>query len=461
MKDKLTFQFKIWLFSLSIVFLTLLCGFLVFYYATSFYLNKNQVNNFKNTTEEVAQIIKEKGIDKDLLDGFFQKGYTLRVKEAEQIVYPASISLNLSKTHTEKDPFMQPSINSNHKKNEVSILVHEQTVTHDGKQYSLSIGYIITVTANDYRDVLIKALPVFLIVGGIVAAAISMIYAKFFSRKIQKINNIAENISRLTHRSLQDGDSPQSKDEMEQLIAYLNSIYHELFTALEQLEKELTYSKRLENDRELFIKGVTHELKTPMMAIGTMIEGMLSSYPEYEDKELYLHKCYRELQSMTKLVNEILETSKLDNIQFKGKTNLENSLLEVMSYYDILFEDKKLTRTVMVDSDLEYGIPKKYLLKVLSNLVGNSVKYSPESSEVKIITEGNSLVVINEMSQSLGLLDTTTIFDPFYSNHEESSEEGHGLGLYIVKKILMVYDYQISCQIDGQTIYMTITPQMT
>ncbi|MGY3779343.1 sensor histidine kinase [Isobaculum melis] len=472
MKHQLTFYLKTWLFSLSIILLTLIFGFLVFYFSTAFFLEETQKSNFKEDVHKIETTIQNEGVQPEKLDAFIKLGYQILIQDEKQVLYPKYVfeadSLPsdtdnlIMRQQVTDDPLMPPSSDDQNLITVVTtdsknMLFENKTITYQSKTFHLSVTYPISVTTKDYQAILFRALPIFLAIGLIVSAIVSIIYAKFFSKKIQSINQVIEQMSDLTYEA---PEIIQSKDEMQLLENNLTDMYNKLKNTLQQLEAEFHYVQRLEKDRQFFMKGVTHELKTPIMAMSTMIEGMLSNFPEYQDKEKYLQICYKELHSMTKLVNEILETSKLEGLQFQGDTNVAQCLATVSGFYEVLIEDKQLDIVQNVDPQLKLMIPEKYLLKVFSNLMGNAIQYSPAASSILINTDGGKVIVSNSMKEP-HQLDPNEIFQPFYSIHsEDDDDDSHGLGLYIVRKILMSYGYQISCHIEETHLTMIIEPQV-
>ena len=107
-------------------------------------------------------------------------------------------------------------------------------------------------------------------------------------------------------------------DELKELENNIHAMYQNLQLTMAQLSTEVTTVKRLEKDRQVFMRGATHELKTPIMAMTTMLEGMISQVEGFENHEEYLHKCYARLQSMSRLVNKMLEVSKIESVIYTG-----------------------------------------------------------------------------------------------------------------------------------------------
>lgn len=462
MKHKLTFYLKTWLFSLSIILLTLVLGFLIFYFSTAFFLEKTQEDRFNNDINNIKELVEHEGINQAKLNEFSKQGYEIFIENKHHDIFYASfvsesdlLLMNEKKALGQPMPdslFPFPESGSKYDiiltfPGTVNTLSKKQTVTYQSIDYQIHMAFPISITTKDYQIILLKALPIFLNIGLIISAIISIIYANFFSKKIQSINQVIGKMSDLTYTA---PETIHSKDEMQLLENNLTNMYSKLKTTLQQLETEFHYIQRLEKDRKFFMKGVTHELKTPIMAMSTMIEGMLSNFPEYHDKEKYLQACYKELHRMTTLVNEILETSKLEGLQFQGDTHAAACLATVIHSYEVLIEDKDLTIIQTINPELRLMIPEKYLLKVFSNLIGNGIQYSPASTTITVETIEKSIIFTNYIKDNQPL-DPNEIFKPFYSGHlNDDDENSHGLGLYIVRKILTSYDYQITCQIHDK-----------
>lgn len=438
MKYKINYPLKIWLYSISILFITLGIGLVVYFYFTAFYLNKIQKQNFDKSVQNIVEVINDKGIEKNSLNRYLEEGYMIVIQEKQNNIYSKSLKQEYDLEEQESQK---------------RLLIDKKSTSYKGEKFEVTVAYPVSVTSSDYRVVLYQALPIFSLVGIFIASIISIIYSKLFSKEIRSINQVISEMDDLTFDKKNRGHFIHTQDEMKLLKHNLSELHFKLKDTLNSLETELNHTQKLEQERQIFMKGITHELKTPIMAMGLLLEGMLSDLPEYESKEIYLQKCYKELQKMSKLVTEVLEISKIESFHQQGKCNVKKSLEEVINDKQVLIDERKITIVYNLDSRLEINLSEKLMLKVFSNLLGNSISYSPYGSEILIKEQEKNIVIINEIDKD-EKINIEEIFQPFYT---KGSEEGHGLGLYIVKNILESSGYEILCRIYEEVFEVTIT----
>lgn len=118
-----------------------------------------------------------------------------------------------------------------------------------------------------------------------------------------------------------------------------------------------------------------------------------------------------------------------------------------------MIEDRQLTLSVDLSESGKVQIPKRNLQKILSNLIGNAVKYTPINGKITIISSQKYWEIRNEVKDAQ-ILEKEKIFEPFVSLEIEKEEEfakSHGLGLYIVDTILKQYGYVYHWTISEKT----------
>lgn len=200
------------------------------------------------------------------------------------------------------------------------------------------------------------------------------------------------------------------------------------------------------NDRVFFTRGASHELKTPIMAVTSMLEGMMWNIDGFEDREYYLQECLFQMESMTKLVNEILNLSQAEQLQ-DVKSKIYEVIMELSTLYEIISKDKGCQILITCDNKgLEVNILKQNLNKVLSNLLSNALKYAPDNSVIDITIKDEVFSISNAC---VGLKNDAVkdLCNPFVQG--ENAKEGHGLGLYIVKTILDSARMETECLLEN------------
>ena len=195
------------------------------------------------------------------------------------------------------------------------------------------------------------------------------------------------------------------------------------------LEKSENLNK-LKTARDIFIRNIMHELKTPITK-----GRFLTELPETLENKEKLTKVFYQLESLINefaLIEEVI--AKKENINKKEiffDDLLENAL-------DILMieDDKKVSVNV---NNIKINVNFKLFTIVIKNLIDNALKYSNDN-KVTIVVEQNSLSFINEGKKLE--YDLEKYYEPFFSQ-QSNRKESFGLGLYIIKSILDVHNYRL------------------
>jgi len=141
---------------------------------------------------------------------------------------------------------------------------------------------------------------------------ISLFAAFFFARLIAKP---IQKVSSDTHKMSQLLPVPPPKersDEIGQLSKDVYAMYDRLKSTIHQLETEIERVKLMEENQRYFFSAASHELKTPITAVGGIFEGMLNDVIPPQEYPLYLREGMKLVKEQTKLVSEILELVKLN-----------------------------------------------------------------------------------------------------------------------------------------------------
>lgn len=293
--------------------------------------------------------------------------------------------------------------------------------------YMYTVTLIIpigTYVYNTFEDFV----PAFLGIGLFATGLISLLYSFFFSKRIERLDKKMMLMSKMEYKVM---NGTKKGDELVELEQHLNDMYLQLRKAL--------------HDRILFIQGATHELKTPIMAVTSMLEGMMWNIGGFEDREHYLQECLLQMESMTKPVNEILTLSQVEQLQ-EGKTNLYETIMELNTLYEIIAKDKDCQILIECENkDLEVALLKHNLNKLLSNLIANALKYAPDHSIIDVtITE--NMFSIRNVCEGLEKDAIKDLCNPFVQG--TNAKEGHGLGVYIVKTMLDSAEMEMECTLE-------------
>ena len=221
----------------------------------------------------------------------------------------------------------------------------------------------------------------------------------------------------------------------------------EIYTGFNLMVHELNTTEILQTD---FVSNVSHEFKTPISAIEgySMLlqdEDLNSQQQEYVDKILF------NTRRLSTLVGSILLLSKLENQQIPTaptKFRLDEQIRQSVVALEPVWSAKNVEFDVELDL-VYYEGNEAMLHHVWNNLISNSIKFSPEGGLVQLrLTGDKKTVVVTVQDQGPGLTEESRkhMFDKFYQADSSHKQEGNGLGLTLVKRILAMENGEITAE---------------
>lgn len=226
-------------------------------------------------------------------------------------------------------------------------------------------------------------------------------------------------------------------DEVDDMYYYFNLMV-----------KELKATETIQSD---FISNASHEFKTPLNAIEGYATLLENENITLEEKKLYVEKILFNTSRMNQLVNNVLLLSKLDNHSIIKQNSL--FLLDEQIRQSILFlEPKWLEKNIEFDIEMEtikfFG-SENLMIHVWNNLISNAIKFSPKNGVIKIelkIVEDKIVFTIEDDGPGVSGEAMKHIFNKFYQADTSHKEEGYGLGLALVKKVVDLSYGEISVE---------------
>ena len=215
-----------------------------------------------------------------------------------------------------------------------------------------------------------------------------------------------------------------------------------------QLETENSYLRRD------LIANVSHDLRTPLVSIRGYLEVLAAKGDALEagQRQGYLDTAVRQTEHLGTLIDELFELAKLD---FKGMTlQLESFQLADLSS-DVLqrFQLMADSHGVLLSLDVDAGLPLvradlSLIERVLDNLIGNALKYTPDGGRVAVrlaALEHAVSVQVSDTGVGIPASDIPYIFDRYYrvAGERAPTASGAGLGLAITKRILELHGAEI------------------
>lgn len=215
---------------------------------------------------------------------------------------------------------------------------------------------------------------------------------------------------------------------------------------------DITRQKEIEKLKSDFVANVTHELRTPLIAIDKSISLLAdkTAGPISQDQEQFLLIAERNLKRLTLLINDLLDLSKLE----AGKMQLRPrplSIEEIIRESIESFAAWAKTKSIKIEKIIQDGILKvnadgDRISQVLVNLIGNAIKFTPSNGKITveaILRKENDAIEVSVQDTGIGLSkeELPKIFDKFYQSARGTSAEvsGTGIGLSIAKEIVELH----------------------
>ena len=220
---------------------------------------------------------------------------------------------------------------------------------------------------------------------------------------------------------------------------------------MKNFRKDIEREKEIDRKRRDFINAISHELKTPITVISGQVEGMIYNIGPYKNRDKYLKETLESVNELNSLAHEIISLAKIEEgvgIQLENKS-INELVKEVLSGYEYFIEKEKLNISLNEKNQIFREIDKGIVKKILSNLIGNAVKYSRSYIEISIYE--NIIEIKNDVIESIDEKDIEEIFTPFYRGDKSRNKKkpGTGLGLYIVKSLIQAHggmSYSVKCE---------------
>lgn len=221
------------------------------------------------------------------------------------------------------------------------------------------------------------------------------------------------------------------------------------------LIRTILKQKTLEEMKSDFTNNITHELKTPI-AVAYAANDALLNFNLAEDKkqrEKYLNICQEQLQRLSGLVEQILSMS----MERRKTFRLHPEELHLREMFPSLIEQHKLKAGKPADitldiepEDLQVTADRTHLSNILSNLIDNAIKYSPERADIHIRCRRREAeqVEISVSDHGIGIPadKLANVFDKFYRvpTGNIHNTKGFGLGLFYVKTMVEKHGGSVS-----------------
>ncbi len=321
-------------------------------------------------------------------------------------------------------------------------IVDYRVLTHsfmlEGKQYILEVGRSLA-TIHEIERTLQKFGLVTLLVIALLTTISDIAFTRILLKPLKEI------VAKL--RDTRDPTSFRFRKVKTNTtdFRYLDESIHAMMTRIEEV-----FTKERE-----FISNVSHQLLTPVSIVQSKLENLLSHHTLSEEAETKLIESQKSLSRLKGIVQSLLLISKIENRQFlrQDSVNIEDLVDEVhqeiedrLDAKDISLDKKKLD-PFRID-----GCNKALLHTMLFNIINNSIRYNNPGGHIEIVGFGRGAgFQLDVRDDGIGFApDDLPILFSRFKRMRQSSAEGYGLGLPIVKTIADFHQIQIDVKSEPE-----------
>ena len=457
MKKMKLFQ-KTYLFTVGLMAIIIIISHTLLYMLLpSFYTNKKQQdldnisyqlteqlqNNNSNKSDEIAKKFADMHNINILLSVNGKNKVYEGIKSCDIYINPDALD-EQSLVIDNKTDFIEDNKKSNStevkndflKISDSSLLYTKKLKTKDNVDASIKVAMDLQYL-QEARSVVFMILPYSIGISLIISLFASYIYTKKITKPIKQICDVTKEMQVLKEDAYCDINTG---DEIELLATNINSLYKNLLDTIDSLKEEIENVSKSEKSKVDFLRSASHELKTPLMSIHIMLENMILNIGKYKNHDVYLPKCQEAVVNLSSMVQEILDTSRLNSLNGEKElkeVDLKILIESIIEPYKIIAKSKKINMNIDYSNSLNINTDKSMLKKALSNIISNAVNYTVNGKNINIYFEKNSLIIENEC-KPIEQNHLDHIFEAFYRAEFDRNKNtgGNGLGLYIVQQIL-------------------------
>jgi PAS domain S-box-containing protein len=237
-------------------------------------------------------------------------------------------------------------------------------------------------------------------------------------------------------------------------------------TSAFSITRDISEFKKIEKKKDEFLSIASHEIKTPLTSLKGYVQILKKEFSS--DNSLvyeYLEKMDSQIDRTVKLINELLEISRVQSGKIKLnkkyfslnkliKDTIEN-IQSTVNTHEITFE---INNNVYVYAD------KDRISQVLINLLSNAIRYSPHANKINVRLKSSKkkvTVYVQDFGVGISSKQQSKIFHMFYrvSNSDIQASSGLGVGLFIAAQIVKCHNGEIhvkSQENKGSTFYFTL-----
>lgn len=267
----------------------------------------------------------------------------------------------------------------------------------------------------------------FLVIFAIILNILLIRFYIFLVNKLKPLKQLNEDINKFANGNLDFSTAREGKDEISQVA--------------NTFDKALTKIRDLTKSRNLFLRNIMHEFKTPITKAMITIEMLENT----KNKE----RLYRVFERLDYLLGEFAKVELLTSSELKLNKQNFKLIESVYQAFDYLMIDE--TIVTIQDNGTNAKIDFELFSVALKNLIDNAIKYG---SSKPILTITPSSIIIQNIGKELS--ENERNFENMFNRKYESSQNGLGLGLYISYAIVKAHEYKFTYYYKNDTNFFEI-----
>ena len=231
---------------------------------------------------------------------------------------------------------------------------------------------------------------------------------------------------------------------------------------------DITEQEKIDQERREFVANVSHELRTPLTTMRSYLEALADG--GWKDENIapnFLSVTQNETERMIRLVNDLLQLSKMDRQDYQWNmdwVNFSEFFNNIIDRFEMVKESHIIFKREIPKHALWVNIDEDKMTQVLYNIISNALKYSPEGGKLTFsLKELGDYLEISVRDEGVGIPKDKVdkIFERFYRVDKARARNigGTGLGLAIAKEMIMAHGGKIwakSREGKGTTIFFTL-----
>lgn len=309
-----------------------------------------------------------------------------------------------------------------------SLFIEEREVkTQDGS--TMTLQFLASMDLQkEAEQISLQFLPYTLLASFLISLLVAYIYARTIVAPILEIKRVTRRMMDLDDQVRLRVDS---KDEIGDLKEQINSLYQHLLTVIADLHEKNEAILQLEKMKVEFLRGASHELKTPLASLKILIENMKENIGRYKDRDHYLGVALGIVDDLSHHVLQILSLSSVQELRDeKEEVELLQMTQSLVTDYALLAKERELHVEISLTHQQAYINPSVMKL-ILSNLISNAIKHSTPGGLVRIGEREGELFIENSCSP-----EEQEKLAQSFSDNASRKAKGSGMGIFVVKSLL-------------------------